>query len=277
MLAPMTSDRDLLAVIEACYDAIPRPRTDPEEVGSFTLFVARRPGGHGYYARPRLGETSPATIEDVRKLLERQRERDVPRSIEWVDEVTPGLDAVAAAAGYDVERYPLMALEGDVRGDAGLTRLIDPLDEDLLLEARAAISVAFDNDGTARGQAGVEARDAARESPHAVVDDSFCEAVRSGHFILAAAFAADDPDAGAVGGGSLMPAGPAAEIAGVGVLPAYRRRGLAAQITYVLGREGRRRGVETIFCSADSDDVARVYAGVGFRRVGTALIASAPT
>jgi ribosomal protein S18 acetylase RimI-like enzyme len=273
----MTSDGELLNVIETCYDAIPRPRTDPEEVGPFTLFVVRGNLAHGYYARPRLGETASATVEDVRRLLECQRELGVPRAIEWVDEVTPGLDALAAEAGYEVERYPLMALEGEVRGDAGLTRLIDPADDELLVEARAAISVAFDNDGTARGDAGVEARDAARDSPHAVLTDSFREDVRSGHFILAAAFAADDPDVGAVGGGSLMPAGPAAEIAGVGVLPAFRRRGLAAQITYVLGREGRGRGVEVIFCSADSDDVARVYAGVGFRRVGTALIASAPS
>jgi GNAT superfamily N-acetyltransferase len=272
----MTSDHALLEVIETCYDAIPRPHTDPEEVGPFTLFVGR-PGGYGYYARPRLVETTPATIGDVRKLLERQRERDVPRSIEWVDEITPGLDKVAAEAGYEIERYPLMALKGEVRGEAGRTRLIDPLDEDVLVEARAAIAVAFDNEGTRRGEAGVEARDAARESSHVVLGDWFREAVRSGHFILAAAYSMDAPEAGAVGGGSLMPAGPAAEIAGVGVLPAYRRRGLAAQITYVLAAEGRRRGVETIFCSADSDDVARVYAGVGFRRLGTALIATAPS
>src|SRR4051794_15063394 len=110
----MTADRDLIAVIETCYDAIPRPRTDPQEIGPFTLFVARRPGGFGYYARPRLGETTPATVDDVRRLLDRQRELDVPSSIEWVDEVTPGLDVVAEEAGYEVERYPLMALEGEV-------------------------------------------------------------------------------------------------------------------------------------------------------------------
>jgi ribosomal protein S18 acetylase RimI-like enzyme len=270
----VTSDRDLLEVIEACYDGIPRPRTDVEEIGPFTLFVSRQ--GHSYYARPRRGVTG-AGVDDVRRLLERQRELDVPRSIEWVDETTPGLDKVAVEAGCEVERYPLMVLEGAVHGRAGLTRLIDGDDEDLLVEARAAISVAFDNPSTQRGEPGISARDAARGSPHAVVDASFREAVRSGHFIVAAAFVADDPEVGAVGGGSLMPVGGAAEIAGVGVLPAYRRRGLAAQITYVLGSEGRRRGVETVFCSADSDDVARVYAGVGFRRIGTALIAEQPT
>jgi ribosomal protein S18 acetylase RimI-like enzyme len=270
----MTCDRDLLDVIETCYDGIPRPRTDVEEVGPFTLFVARQ--GHAYYARPRLGE-SGASVDDVRRLLDRQRELGVPASIEWVDDNTPGLDKVVAEAGYGIERYPLMALEGDVRGSAGLTRLVDPCDDALLVEARAAIAVAFDNAGTQRGVAGAAERDAARDSPHAVLDDSFRDAIAAGQFVLAAAFAADDPNVGAVGGGSLLPVGPAAEIAGVGVLPAYRRRGLAAQITYVLGREARRRGVETIFCSADSDDVARVYAGVGFRRVGTALTASGPS
>jgi hypothetical protein len=37
--------------------------------------------------------------------------------------------------------------------------------------------------------------------------------------------------------------------------------------------DARRRGVDTVFLSASSDDVARVYAKVGFRRVGTACTA----
>ncbi|HSS68243.1 MAG TPA: GNAT family N-acetyltransferase [Nocardioidaceae bacterium] len=272
----MTSGHDLIARIEASYDGSPRPRADTEEVGPFTLFVARADMKHGYYARPSLGGTLIPTVDDARRLLALQRERDLPRAIEWVDEVTPGLDRAAEEAGYAVERYPLMALDGELAGNAGSTRLIDPADEALLVETRAAIAVAFDNEGTTIGEAGLAERDAAHDSPHAVLNDSFREAVAAGDFILAAAFAPDEPAAGAVGGGSLMPVGDTAEIAGVGVLPAYRRRGLAAEITYVLGHEGRRRGVDLVFCSADSDDVARVYAGVGFRRVGTALIAEAP-
>src|SRR6266550_214829 len=111
MLGRMTADRDLLDVIEACYDGIPRPRADTEEIGPFTLFVARSRVGHGYYARPRLGERPAASAADVRHLLDRQRELDVPQAIEWVDDVAPGLDRAAAEAGYEVERYPLMALE----------------------------------------------------------------------------------------------------------------------------------------------------------------------
>ena len=37
------------------------------------------------------------------------------------------------------------------------------------------------------------------------------------------------------------------------------------------------RGVTTVFCSAHSDDVARVYGGVGFTRVATACISELPS
>jgi len=33
--------------------------------------------------------------------------------------------------------------------------------------------------------------------------------------------------------------------------------------------------VTTVFCGAQDEDVARIYAAVGFRRVGTACIAEA--
>jgi ribosomal protein S18 acetylase RimI-like enzyme len=272
----MASDRALLAAIEAGYDAIPRPRADLETVGPFTLFVAHADRGFGYYARPRVDGAFVPTVEDARRLLTRQRELDVPPTIEWVDEIVPTLDRVAVEAGYDVRRYPLMALDVDVLGSTRRARLVEPDEEELLVETRAAISVAFEHDGTARGDAGTQARDRARESRHAVLSDGLRADLRAGHFLVAAAFPAADSSAGSVGGGTLMPTEQAAEIAGVGILPAYRRRGLAADVARVLCRESRRRGVEIVFCSADSDDVARVYARVGFRRVGTALIAAAP-
>jgi ribosomal protein S18 acetylase RimI-like enzyme len=273
----VTTDHALLAAIDACYDAIPRPRSDPQPVGPFTLFVAHPGVRHGYYARPSLNATLLPTVDDVRRLLARQRELDAPRSIEWIDEIAPTLDLVAHEVGYEVRRHPLMALEGDARGASGLTRLVDPDDHDLLVEARAAVSVAFEHEGTARGEVGVDVRDQARPSQRAALTDSYRAELRAGRLVVAATFADDDPQAGAVGGGTLLLAGAAAEIAGVGVLPAYRRRGLAGQIASALGREARRRGADIVFCSADSDDVARVYARVGFRRVGTAVIASAPS
>lgn len=79
--------------------------------------------------------------------------------------------------------------------------------------------------------------------------------------------------AGFVGGGSHIPRGAISEIVGVGVLPAFRRRGLAGAATHLLARQALDSGVTTVFCSAGSSDVARVYERVGFRRIGTACVA----
>jgi predicted GNAT family acetyltransferase len=77
---------------------------------------------------------------------------------------------------------------------------------------------------------------------------------------------------GAVGGGTHNPRGAVTEIVGVGVLPRVRRRGIGAAIASALAADATRRGVGTVFLSAQDDAVARVYERVGFRRVGTACI-----
>ena len=85
-------------------------------------------------------------------------------------------------------------------------------------------------------------------------------------------FGAFDPALGAVGGGSHNPRGDVTEVVGVAVLPAHRRRGIAGHLTWALAADAAEAGVKTVFMSASSDDVARVYEGVGFRRVGMACI-----
>ena len=268
-----TSSPDLLATIERYYDAVPRSRAGTEEVGPFTLFVARE--GWPYYGRPRLGLTDAITLDDVRRLHERQRELDVPLAIEWVDETTPGLAEVVEAAEIPLERCPLLVLDGEPRGSSGTARVLDPdraADVADLRTSRAAVSVGFENPGTSTGLAGLAERDAALTSRYADLHDSLLESMRAGRLCQAAVYDETDLAAGPVGGGSYAPLAGVAEIAGVGVLPAYRRRGLAAQLTFVMARDARERGVSTVFCSAQSDDVARVYAGIGFTRIATACI-----
>jgi predicted GNAT family acetyltransferase len=48
---------------------------------------------------------------------------------------------------------------------------------------------------------------------------------------------------------------------------------LGAAVTALLAADARERGVQTVFLSASDDAVARIYARIGFRRIGTAMIA----
>lgn len=269
----MTRDLDLLDRLERYYDAVPRARSRVEQIGPFTLFIAE--SGWQFYARPRLGETAQATPDDVRRVLERQRELDLPQSIEWVDEITPGLVDTVRAAGADVELCPLLVLVETPRGSVGTARMAEAKDEDVVRISQAAIAVGFANGGTSTGAAGVEERDTALAAGPAELDQALRERLRSGQLRVAMVFAPDRPELGPVGGGSYSAVNDVAEIAGVAVLPAFRRQALGAQLTFLLATDALSHGVATVFCSAQSNDVARIYESVGFRRVATACIAQA--
>ena len=266
-----TTDEDtLLAQLERYYDTAPRANCDVEQHGPLTLFVAR--SGFPYYARPRLGLSDEVTADDVGAVLARQRELEVPESLEWVHETTPSLLAAARAAGLTVEECPLLVLVGAPPSPdpAAGVRIVAADDPDLGL-VRAAINVGFGTSGTAVGEASVAERDAeAAARPESA--ERVATLITAGLSVLAGAF---DLDAGPVGGGSHNPRGDVTEVVGVGVLPAYRRRGLAAALTARLSRHALDHGCRTVFCSAQDDAVARVYESVGFRRVGTACIAEA--
>lgn len=84
----------------------------------------------------------------------------------------------------------------------------------------------------------------------------------------------DSPTEGVLAGGILQRVGSVAEIAGVATLPSARRRGFASQLTAALARHALSNGVDLVFLSAADDDTARLYSRVGFRRLGTACIAT---
>ncbi|MFV2022103.1 GNAT family N-acetyltransferase [Micromonospora sp. LOL_023] len=74
--------------------------------------------------------------------------------------------------------------------------------------------------------------------------------------------------------GSLNRVDDVAEIVGVGTLPQARRRGLASAITDTLARRALADGVDLVFLAAGDDDIAVLYHRLGFRRIGTACIAT---
>jgi ribosomal protein S18 acetylase RimI-like enzyme len=260
--------------IDAFCDAVPRRRARAEAHGPLVLFVPTGPGWP-YYARPRRSADVPGetvTAEDIRAVRARQRELLIPESFEWIDEAAPGMTAAAPGAGLAARAHPLMVLGGLAPApvtEPGITvRLVSP-DEPELDRIWAVPAVAFGHPGTAVGLAGAIERDKIAADHDERTMDMLRDRLRSGQSVLAAAFGPDGP----LAVGSCQPLGGVAEITGVGVLPSSRRMGLGGAVTAALAREAVRRGVQTVFLSASDDDVARVYARLGFRRIGTAMIA----
>ncbi|WP_457031610.1 GNAT family N-acetyltransferase [Kitasatospora sp. P5_F3] len=262
---------DLLDRLERYYDTAPRSSARSESFGPLSLFV-REGEGWPYYARPALGWTgAPVTVADVDRVRARQRELGQPECFEWVAETTPGLRAAVEGSGLSVHEHPLMVLDPAAATAPSATARVVGADEPALAAALAVAFLSFSEPGTAIGTAGREELAAMTAK---LTDDGtaarIAGRVRDGLSVVAAAFG---PDGTALCGGQHLPVGPVSEVVGIGTLPSARRQGLGYAVTSVLVADARARGVETVFLSAGDQDVARIYARVGFRPVGTALIA----
>jgi len=273
-MTSVPEDHALLQQLETYLDAVPRSAARVEPRGALTLFC-KVGAGWPYYARPTPGWPEPVTADDVAAVRQRQRELELPESFEWVQETTPSMWPAAKDAGLHVLALPLMVLDAALSATVpeGLrVRLLTADDADLAAPTAVA-DVAFTAGGTGVGPAGVAERDAAAG---ALGEDRLSllrDRIRRG---LTFSAMAEEPGVGPLCVGSHQPVGEVTEIVGVGTLPEARRRGLAAAVTAALVEHAGRLGVSTVFLSAGSDDVARMYAGVGFVRVGTSCLAEPP-
>ena len=258
--------------LEAFYDAVPRLHGTTEEAGPFTVFIGAT-GGWPLYARPRLGGSGPFDADAVRSLLERMHELDVPLAIEWVHDVTPELvDAVRAEGSLEVRELPLLVLLDDAEpprvADDIVLRMLGPDDEGLLVSVSGVQELAFGP--PIEPPPGVRQRDAAGRVP----SEALLQQLRSGDARIAVA---EHPERGIVAAGRHLPVGEVTEVVGVATLPAEQGAGLASAVTGVLVEDARARGIRTIFLTASSERVARIYGRLGFRRVGTGYAAEAGT
>jgi GNAT superfamily N-acetyltransferase len=270
----VTAITELLLRLEACYDAIPRVAgARAEQLGPFVLFV-REPPGWPYYARPRPGVTS-AEVSDVEAVRARQRALGVPQAFEWVHEVAPHVLPAVAATDLEVLQAPLMVLDPSRLPAAdGDVVLLDPdapdfADAHAVSGAVARIGFA----GVVAAPAGPAERDAAVATPDPAAVALAAAGIRTGRTAEAVL---RTPAEGMLARGGLQRADGAAEIVGVATLPSARRRGYGAAVSAALARHALDQGDDLVFLSAASEDVARVYARIGFHRVGTACIAGPP-
>ena len=268
------TEEEIVKRIDAYCDLQPRERARAEEDGPLVLFV---PVGSGfpYYARPRAGDRAPVTAADVTAVRARQRELGLPESFEWIEHSAPEMAAAAAAAGLRVHRHPMLVL-GTLAPPPALppatsVRIVDPDDAELV-QAWAVPGVAFAHPGNEIGRAGVVERDklAADHDPASIA--AVRERLRAGRSVLATASGPNGP----LASGSYQHAAAVAEITGIGVLPVSRRRGLGAAVTHALAAHALARQTSIIFLSAADSDAARIYTRLGFRELGTAMIAEPP-
>ncbi|MFD7263389.1 GNAT family N-acetyltransferase [Streptomyces sp. NPDC059874] len=263
----------ILDSLEQYYDTVPRVGgARAEDFGPLTLFVQEGTGWQ-YYARPALGGPE-ATLADVERVRERQRELKVPEAFEWVAETSPSLRAPVEAAGLHVHAHPLMVLDPEaVRLPAHPDVRLLGADDPLLTAAVTVPALAFAAPGTAIGEAGPAELAARMVEPSAEEGRARVSGkIASGTTALAAAVR----DGVVLCSGQYNPVGDVAEVVAVGTLPSARRQGLALAVTAALVAQALEGGARTVFLSAGDEDVARIYSRIGFRRVATALIAEPP-
>jgi ribosomal protein S18 acetylase RimI-like enzyme len=271
MVLSVVSDDEIIGRIDAFCDAVPRQRARAETVGPLMLFIPVG-SGYPYYARPQVGPRPRVSASDVRAARARQRELLIPESFEWIEQCAPEMAAAATSAGLRVHAHPLLILGAlapppwlPPRVSVGVLEADDP---DFVL-AWSVPGVAFGHPGTAVGVAGVTERDKIAARYDAVTIEMLRDRIKAGASVLAAAWGPNGP----LAAGSYQLHDGVAEITGIGVLPASRRRGLGAAVTRALAVDALARGADTVFLSATDRLVARIYARLGFREIGTAMIA----
>jgi GNAT superfamily N-acetyltransferase len=222
--------------------------------GPWPYYARPRPGGGGYF--------TPAAVEAVRA---RMRELAQPEALEWLHDLAPALIDAVRATGLPVLEAPLMELTIPRVVDTSAVRILDA-DDPAVGPARAVADIGFKAAGTAVGPEGPAERDAAVK-PTAL--EFLRERLRRRLTVMAVAETEDGP----VAVGSHQPVGDVTEVVGVATLPCARRRGFGAAITRALVEDALAHGARTVFLSAGSEEIARVYGRLGFSRIGTACIA----
>ncbi|TAG68159.1 MAG: GNAT family N-acetyltransferase [Oscillatoriales cyanobacterium] len=204
---------------------------DTEHIGPFlATFSPHTTNPYLNYAIPEDGATP--SLADVNALIAAYSDRDRQPRLEYVTKLAPAVEEALISAGFTVEgRLPLMIC---TPGSEKLLpippeiELILPVSDDELLGTVAAQNEAYGE---------------AAPSPEDV--DSLRKTLAAGGIAVLARVAATGEPAGA--GICTPPQNQTTEIAGIGVRPSFRRRGIAGALTARLLREAFDAGVTVAF------------------------------
>ncbi|KOV56265.1 GCN5 family acetyltransferase [Streptomyces sp. MMG1121] len=234
-------------------------RPAAREVGGFVAgFDPSTTSPYVNYATPFPG-TEP-TDRDIADLIAAFRERGLTPRLEFAPDTAPAVEPVLRRAGFRTEAVHeyLVCTPATLTAPgsgAGPVEVESPVTDADYTAIDAALSEAFGGEfppspeGAARLRRTEEGGGAVR-------------------FVRAA-------DGGCAGAAICSaPAEDTAELAGVGTLPAYRGRGIAAAVTSTLAATLFGRGARSVWLEYSGEGSRRVYERVGFRPGGTRLYVS---
>lgn len=247
------------ATLQASLRAALRGRRDVESIGPFlAAFDADDDSPFRNYAIPDEGaRPTPEEVEELCRAFARRHR--LPR-LEFLPGAAPAAEAVLVEAGFVTEgRLPIMTC-----APAQLRELPPPPGIRLTVAAGSdALRQAATIQNTAYG----------------APEPTDADVARLQHTIDAGGVVglAQEVTAGGVASGLVAaPSDGFAEVAAVGVLPAWRRRGIAAALTSTLGRAAFDRGVPVLMLMAYDAEQA-VYARAGFTVASEIIFISTPT
>ncbi|WP_328905386.1 GNAT family N-acetyltransferase [Streptomyces sp. NBC_00234] len=227
---------------------------DHYRVGPFT--VRHNPGWelkYANYAIPDRG-AEPAAL-DVVDLIAAFRERGrIPR-LEYLPAWAPAVEPALLAAGFTVEnRAPLLACSpGDLLAPKPVDglRIAVPVTDAEFADAARVQHQGFGGEG----------------EPEEGTTDWLRTAAAGGG--VAALAVVDGSPAGA--GGCSIAVDGLSELAGVAVAAGFRRRGVGAALSAWLTETSFAQGCRTVWLEPGGPEAERIYAGIGYRRIGEKL------
>ncbi|MFF1835293.1 GNAT family N-acetyltransferase [Streptomyces sp. NPDC058231] len=227
---------------------------DHLRVGPFTF--RHNPGWEIKYANYAIPDRdAEPTAAELDALIAAFRERDRMPRLEYLPGWAPAVERALLAAGFTVEnRPPVLAC---VPGGLLPTRPVDGLaiaEPATDAEFGAAALVQHHGFGGTGEAGGGEA--------------AWLRAAVAGGGVAALA-TLDGVPAGA--GGCSLPVDGLTELSGLAVADGFRRRGIGAALSAHLTATAFERGCRVVWLEPGDADVERIYAGVGFRRVGEKL------
>jgi ribosomal protein S18 acetylase RimI-like enzyme len=257
----LTANLNLAKRISAYQIALALRSPSTRGVGPFhARFDPGDPNPFGNYAIPEPGATPSAAdvAELVRAYLAQERK---PR-LEYIAASAPAVEAALLTAGFMVEDRPALmacahAAERPLLPPQGFA-LVRPSSDNELLAVISVQREAF-GDPTPPGPADLASMRAGMERGTLVV------------------LAREESSGEAAGAGVCTPIeSGVTEIAGIGVRPGFRRRGIASAVTAGLTADSFNRGATLAWLTLGDEDAQRIYARAGFQPIGEMLMISLP-